>query len=110
MEIGRAIRLPALQRALSPSLGTGTAGGGVAAARRSGAGMPVERVVQGELLHREAPPAAFSYALHAAARAVPHLGGARMAASDVVRGIAAYRVHQQLFASDSTSASVDEYV
>jgi hypothetical protein len=113
MEIGRAIRLPALQRALSPSLGTGTAGGDVAAARRSGADMPVERVVQGELLHREAPPAAFSHALYAAARAVPHLGGARIvrtAASDAVRGIAAYRAHQQLFASVSTPASVDEYV
>ena len=98
MEIGRAIRLPALQRAVSRSPGTG---------------MPVERVVQGELLHREAQPAAFSHALHAAVRAVPHLGGARIprtAASDAVRGIAAYRSHQQLFASDSTPASVDEYV
>ncbi|HEB81158.1 MAG TPA: hypothetical protein ENI71_04715 [Chromatiales bacterium] len=113
MEIGTAIRLPALQRAVSLPLGTGTAGRGAAPGRRSGTGMPVERVVQGELLHREAQPAAFSRALHAAARAVPHLGGiriARTAASDAVRGIAAYRAHQQLFVSDSTLASVDEYV
>ena len=116
MEIGRAIRLPALQRVVSLQPGTrvGAVGrGGAASARRSGTGMPVERVVQGELLHREAQPAAFSHALHAAARAVPHVVGARIArtaASDAVRGIAAYRVHQQLFAGVSTPASVDEYV
>ncbi len=98
MEIGRAIRLPALQRVVS---------------RPPGTGMPVERVVQGEWLHRGAQPAAFSHAPHAAVRAVSYLGGAyipRTAASDAVRGIAAYRAHQQLFVSDSTPASVDEYV
>ncbi len=115
MEIGRAIRLPALQRAVSLQPGTriGAAGRGAASARRSGTGMPVERVVQGELLHREVQSAAFFHALHAAVRAVPHVGGvriARTAASDAVRGIAAYRAHQQLFVGNSAPASVDEYV
>ncbi|GEM_PF-4031718 len=109
MEVAR-VAAPALLRPEStrprPVAGPVVVPGG----RSTGARAPVERVVQGELLHREGSPVAFLHALRVAGRVQPqYVGSGTLGVDGPARGIAVYQAHQRMFSGAGAPSNVDEY-